>query len=464
MIPLCLREVAVVSPYHTRSPVDAQPTLGHEPRRHTLVYLTYNGIYNFTNGIGTQTQLFLATLERLRPTLEHAYGPLGLHIVCPQPDADTWGYDAAFQQQQEQRVQALGGQVHYLPYKTQPATDLWAVSTWHALCAAAARLIAPLVTDETRCLLIPIDQPWLHTPTYLAQMAPEVFRRVQALLVLYSTAFIRQPTAPDADERRWEHDGLALAHTASNVAIADLCPSFSTHLREAYHLQEATFAPYTSSILPDDAVFTPLTTDEVHATMLRYGVPCDRDLVLAFGRATPLKGFDRLIPALEAVRERCHLALISVPYVGEPYQATYDRLIAAHGLAATHIRAFTRALPRALCQWPRTRMVVVPSQHETFSNIPLEVALWARHHGPVVVASRVGGFLDQIEDGVTGFFLDQTSSPAMGQTVQRVLEVPATAHARIRQQAYTRVMQRYDVRRTFPATLAWFWGTPAPAP
>ena len=33
--------------------------------RKALFYLTYNGIYNFTNGIGTQTQLLLRGLERL---------------------------------------------------------------------------------------------------------------------------------------------------------------------------------------------------------------------------------------------------------------------------------------------------------------------------------------------------------------------------------------------------------------
>ena len=108
------------------------------------------------------------------------------------------------------------------------------------------------------------------------------------------------------------------------------------------------------------------------------------------------------------MRQRCHFVLISVPYINDDYPALYDRLIATHQIAATHIKFFTRDLPRALCQWPRTRMVAVPSQQETFSNIPLEVALWARHAGPVVVASRVGGFVDQIEDGVNGFFLDIT--------------------------------------------------------
>ena len=198
---------------------------------------------------------------------------------------------------------------------------------------------------------------------------------------------------------------------------------------------------------------------EIETILRRYNIPLHQDIVLAFGRAAPIKGFEVVIPALAAIRERCHFVLISVPYYpDEPQQHLYDRLLAEHGIRATHIKHFTRELPRALCQWPRTKMVVMPSQQETFSNIFLEVALWAQHGGPVAVASRVGGFVDQIEPGVTGFFLDLASRDAMMRTLQHVLDLPAEAHATIRRQAYERVVQQYDFRQNFPHTLRWFWG------
>lgn len=425
---------------------------------YAIIYLTYNGLYNFTNGIGTQTQLLLRGMEVLHERFPRQYGPLHLHMVCPQPDAATWGFDTGFFQQQQQRVRALGGECHSIPYKTHPAQDLWDIDRWHHLCAAAAQLIAQLSRAYDHCLVIPIDQPWAQTAVYLARQYPETLQRVQVLAVLYSTAFVRNATAPDAAEMAWERQGLALAAEHPNVFLADLCPSFSTHLRTFYHLDTAKFAPYTSSILVRDAEFSLLPQSEVAATLRQYGVPLDADLILCFGRATPLKGFDLLIPALAAVRQRCHFVLISVPYVNDDYPALYDRLIATHQIAATHIKGFTRDLPRALCQWPRTRMVVVPSHQETFSNIPLEVALWARQAGPVVVTSRRGGFVDQITEGVNGFFLDITAPDAMARTVQHVLDLPAAQHAAIRQRAYDHVVHRYDFQRNFPATLRFFWG------
>jgi glycosyltransferase involved in cell wall biosynthesis len=423
-----------------------------------LFYLTYNGIYNLTNGIGTQTQLLLGGLERLHPDLEMHYGPIDVHMVCPQPDALTWGYDAAFFQRQQQRIAALGGQLHLVPFTSQPDQELWDIRSWQTLCDAAAPLLLHQMMDYDRSLLICIDQPWLHLPRTLMGKNPNALQRAHILLVLYNTAFIRNWETPDTAEIAWEQEGLASAQGGSNVYIADICPSFTTHLRSFFSLPTAQFAPYTSSILVEDRAFTLQPETEIRDVLQQYKVPVQEDLVLAFGRAAPIKGFERLIPALASLRDQIHFVLISVPYTpDDPQQQLYDRLLQQYSIRATHIKHFTRALPQALCQWPRTKVVVVPSQQETFSNIVLEVALWARHSGPLVVASRVGGFVDQIEAGQTGFFLDIASCHAISQMLHHVLHLPAAQHASIRRKAYRRVIHDYDFRYNFPATLRWFW-------
>jgi glycosyltransferase involved in cell wall biosynthesis len=426
-----------------------------------LFYFTYNGIYNFTNGIGTQTQLLLSGLEHLQETFVEQYGPLVPHIVCPTPDQHTWGYDPDLLHRQRQRLAALGGSLHFLPYQTHRTQELWDIAAWQQLSAAAARLLAYTSQEYYRCLAICVDQPWLHMPHFLARMAEPHQVPIQTLLVPYSTAVIRNAEAPDKQEMAWEQAGFAMAGTVPNVALADLCASFTAHLQQHFHLPQARFAPYTSSILVADELFTPWDEATIVHLLRHYGIPLHEDLLVAFGRAAPVKGFERLIPALAEVRQRYHLVLISVAYPGETYQQEYDRLLAVHRIPSTHIRTFTRELPRALCQWPRTRLVAVPSRQETFSNIPLEVALWAQHQGPVVVASRVGGFVDQISDGKNGFLMDCSTPQAMAATLQQVLTLPPQHHDRMRACAYERVVQRYDFRQHFPRTLQWFWGDQA---
>jgi glycosyltransferase involved in cell wall biosynthesis len=427
--------------------------------RSAIFYLTYNGLYNFTNGIGTQTQLLISGLEAMQEALITTYGPIDVHVICPLPDAQTWGYDHAFFQRQQQRLADLGGQVHLIPYKRDPAQDLWELRSWKALCQNVAPLLRAQTAVYDRSLIICVDQPWLQTPHALRMVKGQVLpHHIDMLLVLYSTAFIRNWETPDATEIAWEQAGLEASQPGSCVVLADICPSFTTHLKTRFRLSAARLAPYTSSILVNDPTFAVQDEAAVKKTLQAYGIPLDADVVLAFGRAAPIKGFERLIPALAPLHDRVHFVFISVPYVNDDsQQQMYDRLLQQHAIRATHIKAFTRDLPRALCQWPRTKMVVVPSRHETFSNIPLEVALWARENGPVVVASTVGGFVDQIEAGVTGFFIDISSYQHITQTLLHVLDLSQDAHAAIRRQAYERVIRAFDFAQNFPATLRWFW-------
>ena len=427
--------------------------------RNAIFYLTYNGLYNFTNGIGTQTQILISGFEALQETLVRLYGSIDLHVVCPSPDAHTWGYDHALFQRQQERLARLGGHVHLIPYKREPTQDLWEIRSWKALC----RNVAPLLHTQTaayeRSLVICVDQPWLQTPYALRiGQSPVLPRQVDMLLVLYSTAFVRHWETPDAAEIAWEQEGLEASQPGSRVALADICPSFTAHLRTHFRVSAGQFAPYTSSILVDDPTFVLQDETVVRTTLQAHGIPLDADVVLAFGRATPLKGFERLIPALAPLRDRVHFVLISVPYIDDDsQQRAYDQLLRQHSIRATHIKVFTRYLPRALCQWPRTKIVVVPSRHETFSNIPLEVALWAREKGPVVMASTAGGFVDQIEPGITGFLVDTLSCERITQTLRQVLDLSPEAQAIIRHRAHQRVVQTYDFIRNFPATLRWFW-------
>jgi glycosyltransferase involved in cell wall biosynthesis len=427
------------------------------PMRNAIFYLTYNGLYNFTNGIGTQTQLLIGGLEMLRETLIRRYGSIDLHVVCPAPDTDTWGYDQAFFKRQQERLAKLDGYVHLIQYKHEPTQDLWEIRSWKALCKNVAPLLHPLTAAYERSLIICVDQPWLQTP-YSFGMDQSVKRQAYTLLVLYSTAFIRGGQTPVAAEVAWEQEALEASRPGSRVAIAEVCPSSASHIKTHFRVPAGEFAPYTSSILADSPAFVLQDDAVVRATLDAYGIPLDAHLVLAFGRAAPIKGFERLIPALAPLRDRLHFVLISVPYINDDsQQQVYDQLLQRHAIQATHIREFTRDLPRALCQWARTKAVVVPSRHETFSNIPLEVALWARDKGPVVVASATGGFIDQIVPGLTGFLFDISSSRQLTETIEQVLDLSSEDHAIIRHRAHQRVLRRYDFVQNFQATLDWFW-------
>jgi len=65
----------------------------------------------------------------------------------------------------------------------------------------------------------------------------------------------------------------------------------------------------------------------------------------------------------------------------------------------------------------------------------------AQRYGAIPVARRVGGLVDTIEDGVTGFLFDEYSAPALQQAVRRAVQGYATPAA---WQAHVRAAMRRD--------------------
>jgi D-inositol-3-phosphate glycosyltransferase len=81
---------------------------------------------------------------------------------------------------------------------------------------------------------------------------------------------------------------------------------------------------------------------------------------------------------------------------------------------------------------------VVPSHYESFGLVALE----AMACGTPVIASRVGGLQQTVEDGVTGFLVPAGDEDALAQNLQRILSDRGlrqrlAANARHRAQDYT---------------------------
>ena len=115
-----------------------------------------------------------------------------------------------------------------------------------------------------------------------------------------------------------------------------------------------------------------------------------------------------------AARERVHLALLPMTDADEN---------------ATIVNALQRAAD----------VVVQKSLAEGF-GLTVAEAMWKRR---AVVASRIGGIQDQIEDGVSGLLLDDPSAlDAYGAAVVELLDAPARAAA-MGEAAHTRVRERF---------------------
>jgi glycosyltransferase involved in cell wall biosynthesis len=173
--------------------------------------------------------------------------------------------------------------------------------------------------------------------------------------------------------------------------------------------------------------------------------------VLFVGRLTPHKGVDRLLLALPA---GAHLRIVgSTGHDARLPERDYPRLL--HRLAHDQDVEFTGTADDADLPglFRSARVIAVPSVEKTcygrsvrVSELLGLVALEAMACGTPVIASRVGGLPEVVQDGVTGFLVPPGDVNALRERLDQLLRDPALAH-RLGQNARELILERFTWTR-----------------
>jgi glycogen(starch) synthase len=142
-------------------------------------------------------------------------------------------------------------------------------------------------------------------------------------------------------------------------------------------------------------------------------------LVVAAGRLEWEKGFSTLLRAVPALRERHPAVRVVVAGAGS-YRATLERLCAELGLTAVVELSGRLDASELAPLLAAADVAVVPSRYEPFGLVALE----AMAAGTCVVATRTGGFLDTVQDGVTGRLVDVGDVDGLAAVVDQLLVRP----------------------------------------
>ncbi|MGC2485092.1 MAG: glycosyltransferase [Acidimicrobiales bacterium] len=153
------------------------------------------------------------------------------------------------------------------------------------------------------------------------------------------------------------------------------------------------------------------------------GLDEDSDLLLYVGRLQKLKGADLALETLIELRRRGRRASLAI--VGGPSGPEgRDTLAQLHDRVAQagvihDVRFVAPQAHRQLSSWMRAADVtLVPSRAESFGLVALESSAC----GTPVVASDVGGLTTLIDEGVTGYLLDDRDAASWANAVERILD------------------------------------------
>lgn len=154
-------------------------------------------------------------------------------------------------------------------------------------------------------------------------------------------------------------------------------------------------------------------------------------VLLFVGRFAPVKGMEALLRAVADISPRWKpLKLVVVGGDGPEAPVTWvlERRIEALGIAP-HVRLAGRVEHRHLpLYYNAADLLVLPSTYESFGLVILE----ALACGTPVAATRVGGAVAAIQEGVNGTLIDHPNGRSVAKGIERVLnrvrnnQLPAT--------------------------------------
>ncbi|MBN0042909.1 glycogen synthase [Streptomyces actuosus] len=266
----------------------------------------------------------------------------------------------------------------------------------------------------------------VHSHTWYANLGGHLAKLLHGIPHVM-TAHSLEPLRPWKAEQLG--GGYALSGWAERTAIeaADAVIAVSGAMREDILSCYPSLDPDRVHIVHngiDTALYRP---DPGTEALARTGIDPDRPYVLFVGRITRQKGVDHLLRAVRGIDPAAQVVLCA----GAPDTPEIDREFRALFEELSHTRDGVFWIPRML---PRPEVIqllthaavfVCPSVYEPLGIVNLE----AMACGTPVVASRVGGIPEVVEDGRTGVLVpvDDDFETGLARALDTVIGEPGTA-------------------------------------
>jgi glycogen(starch) synthase len=203
----------------------------------------------------------------------------------------------------------------------------------------------------------------------------------------------------------------------------------------------------------------PETTGKVHllpnsvhpSSTLPAVLPWDPPVLLCLGRLVHEKGFDIALRALALLRERwSHVRMM---IVGEGTERSALETL-SHELGVNERVLFCGGVPndQVPAMVNQSTLVLLPSRwQEPFGIVCLEAAVMKR----VVVASRVGGVPEVVEDGVSGVLVEPENPEVLAHAIASLLEDSVKLRA-MGEHASQLAETRFGYRQYLEKHLQWY--------
>jgi len=151
----------------------------------------------------------------------------------------------------------------------------------------------------------------------------------------------------------------------------------------------------------------------------KWHLPDDKKIILMPARFTAWKGHEFLIEALTKVKSDFLCVMVGSDHGHKQFRKKLeDKIVDKKLEGKVRIVGVCKDMPTA---YALSHLVVCPSvRAEAFGRIAIE----AQASNRIIIATKIGGALETIIDGKTGFLIEVGDAEGFAKVIDRVLEMP----------------------------------------
>jgi glycosyltransferase involved in cell wall biosynthesis len=384
------------------------------------VYIAHDGFTTLYTGVGTNTRFFTrcfrnATQEFKKNNTEFE---IDTHLVTIKYTDQCYGYKQEIVDELQGYIknnknvyfsEIINGSLGEISYGT--------IENWKIASSSAAQFLIDLANNYDKVVAIVVDTPFAGVINYLQQSNNEkisVFWLPQSTVKIHKVdSAVREKGIGDEYEKirfDWEKQVIDIVNhsSSSRFKIAYIGEYMKNHLIEDYGAMSTNMIPIYNGICTEILDTYKKDDKYIENYLKTRNIPLGKKLVISWGRAEKYKGYDLLIKAFLQIKDKIehNLVIIAAPYPNaHEYIDELKALIKGSEDRIQLFDTFEYELPYLLVQWENTEIASSLSRGEPCSLLQGE-ARYLANKNMVFLASNIGGFLYQIDDGVNGFLVN----------------------------------------------------------
>jgi len=212
------------------------------------------------------------------------------------------------------------------------------------------------------------------------------------------------------------------------------------HVMEEYQVPESKIAFIHRCVDVDKFNAKAVTEERLKNIIEQYELPTDKKIILLIGRLTRWKGQELLIDALAKLKERgdFHCVFTGDDQGRTKYTEGLIEKIKQYQMNGDY--TFIRHTDDVPALMKACDIVVSTSiEPEAFGRIAAE----GEAMGKIVIASNIGGSLDNIKDGITGRHFKSEDADDLAEKIAWALDLPETERKKMSQAAENFVKENF---------------------